>query len=149
MGRAFVSLQRQRRERDRHVSDQETQTHMIHRSCRVICESRLSASVLSHQVRILSAGSRSFLGSQDLNIIREQLNCVHASGTLIRLLQCRALLQPQVARQQRSPIRQARAASSEAAMAIGSVVKDLQPAVLWRYFEEITKIPRPSKHEER
>eukprot|EP00884_Botryococcus_braunii_P019726 jgi/Botrbrau1/6437/Bobra.0034s0013.1 len=34
-------------------------------------------------------------------------------------------------------------------MAVGSVVKGLEPASLWRYFEDITKIPRPSKHEER
>ncbi len=30
-----------------------------------------------------------------------------------------------------------------------SVVKGLSPEGVWRYFEEITKVPRPSKHEEK
>jgi hypothetical protein len=34
-------------------------------------------------------------------------------------------------------------------MAVGSVVEGLQPAGLWKYFEALSKIPRPSKFEER
>ncbi|MGL4493449.1 MAG: cytosol nonspecific dipeptidase, partial [Tannerellaceae bacterium] len=28
-------------------------------------------------------------------------------------------------------------------------IKDLQPAIVWKYFDEITQIPRPSKKEEK
>ena len=35
-------------------------------------------------------------------------------------------------------------------MAVGaSAVAGLQPAALWKFFAELTQIPRPSKHEER
>jgi hypothetical protein len=47
------------------------------------------------------------------------------------------------------PVRNARNQSLVASMAVGSVTKGLEPAALWTFFEEITKIPRPSKSEER
>ena len=30
-----------------------------------------------------------------------------------------------------------------------SVIEGLKPEIVWKHFENITKIPRPSKHEEK
>ncbi len=41
------------------------------------------------------------------------------------------------------------AVSTQSSMTVASPVSGLQPANVWNFFEQLTKIPRPSKHEEK
>jgi hypothetical protein len=43
----------------------------------------------------------------------------------------------------------AQPALSEERMTVSRAVDGLQPANVWGFFEQLTKIPRPSKHEEK
>ena len=63
------------------------------------------------------------------------------------------LLSSRLAPVRRSPLTPAAAAASEgrapSATGLPPALEGLQPEALWRHFGELSKIPRPSKHEER